>query len=45
VFTGTRVPVHTLFDWLEDQSLDDFLENFPSVKREQAVKLLEIIPS
>ncbi len=41
VFYGTRVPVHTLFDWLEDQSLEDFLENFPSVKREQALGLLK----
>jgi uncharacterized protein (DUF433 family) len=43
VFRGTRVPVQTLFDWLEDkESLDYFLENFPSVSREQAVALLEL---
>jgi uncharacterized protein (DUF433 family) len=42
VFMGTRVPVQILFDWLEDgeYSLDDFLENFPSVPREQAVAVL-----
>jgi len=33
VFMGTRVPVHSLFDWLETESLDEFLENFPSVSR------------
>ena len=44
VFMGTRVPVQILFDWLEDgeYSLDDFLENFPSVPREQAVAVLEV---
>jgi uncharacterized protein (DUF433 family) len=44
VVMGTRVPVQILFDWLEDgeYSLDDFLENFPSVSREQAVAVLEV---
>lgn len=43
VFMGTRVPVQTLFDWLEDgESLDFFLENFPSVSREQAIAVLEL---
>ena len=43
VFTGTRVPVESLFDHLEaGVSLDDFLDNFPSVKKEQAVALLDI---
>lgn len=42
VFKGTRVPVRTLFEWLETESLDDFLENFPSVSREQALKVLKI---
>jgi uncharacterized protein (DUF433 family) len=43
VFRGTRVPVQTLFDWLEDgQSLDFFLENFPSVSRGQAIAVLEL---
>lgn len=43
VFMGTRVPVKTLFDWLEDgESLDSFLDNFPTVSREQAVALLDL---
>ncbi len=44
VFIGTPVPVQILFDWLEDgeYSLDDFLENFPGVSREQAVAVLEV---
>ena len=42
-FAGTRVPVQALLDHLEGGStLDDFLEGFPSVKREQAVALLEL---
>jgi uncharacterized protein (DUF433 family) len=37
VFKGTRVPIDTLFDYLATgDSLDEFLEDFPSVKREQA---------
>ncbi|MFP4096767.1 MAG: DUF433 domain-containing protein [Bacteroidota bacterium] len=40
VFTGTRVPVQSLFDWLETESLDEFLENFPSVHREHALAVL-----
>ena len=40
--TGTRVPVQTLFDYLEGRStLDDFLDDFPSVTREAAVAVLE----
>lgn len=42
VFYGTRVPIQSLFDWLETESLDEFLENFPSVKREQAIEVLHI---
>ena len=43
VFMGTRVPVDTLFDWLEDgESMNYFLDNFPSVQREQAVAVLEL---
>ena len=43
VFIGTRVPVKNLFDYLEaGDSLDDFLESFPSVTREQAVAALEL---
>ena len=42
VFEGTRVPVSALIDNLEvGASLDEFLENFPTVKREQAVQVLE----
>lgn len=43
VFVGTRVPVQTLLDYLEGgHPLDEFLEDFPSVAREQAVALLEL---
>jgi uncharacterized protein (DUF433 family) len=42
VFKGTRVPVATLFDYLEDNyPLDEFLECFPTVTREMACRLLE----
>ncbi len=42
VFMGTRVPVQSLFAHLEaGDSIDDFLEGFPSVKREQVIALLE----
>ena len=41
-FAGTRVPVQTLFDWLEEgHGIDFFLEQFPSVHREQVVTVLE----
>jgi uncharacterized protein (DUF433 family) len=41
VFTGTRVPIQALFDYIETgETLDEFLENFPSVKREFAVQVL-----
>ncbi len=36
VFKGTRVSVKTLFDYLEEESLEEFLKGFPSVTREQA---------
>lgn len=43
VFVGTRVPVRTLLEYLEGgDSLNEFLEDFPSVKREQAVGALEL---
>lgn len=43
VFVGTRVPVRTLFDYLEGgDSLDEFLRQFPSVKREQAIAVLDV---
>ena len=42
VFKGTRVPVESMFDHLEDGiSLDEFLDDFPSVTREQAIAVLE----
>ena len=44
VFMGTRVPVKALIDHLKaGESLDYFLEGFPSVSREQAVAFLEIV--
>jgi uncharacterized protein (DUF433 family) len=46
VFTGTRVPVQTLLDYLEGgDSLDDFLLDFPSVSREHAIAVLEAAKS
>ncbi len=43
VFAGTRVPVQTLLDYLEAADwLDDFLDDFPTVRREDAVKVLEL---
>lgn len=43
VFMGTRVPIKTMFDHLEGgYSIDGFLEQFPTVKREQAIALLEL---
>ena len=43
VFKGTRVPIETLFDHLEDGiSIDDFLKDFPTVSKEQVVAVLEI---
>lgn len=43
VFVGTRVPVKTLLDYLEaGDSLDEFLDHFPTVSREQAVAALEL---
>ena len=42
VFLGTRVPVQTLLDYLEaGESIDDFLDGFPSVTRAQVVAFLE----
>jgi uncharacterized protein (DUF433 family) len=46
VFAGTRVPVQTLVDYLEQgDSLDDFLADFPSVSREHAIAVLELAKS
>ena len=42
VFVGTRVPVQSLFDYLEGgDTLDEFLRQFPSVRRNQAIAALE----
>lgn len=42
VFCGTRVPVQTLFDYLEaGDSIDDFLVGYPSISREQVISLLQ----
>ena len=42
VFRGTRVPIQTLFDYLEGgETLEDFLEGFPTVSRDSAVAALE----
>ena len=43
VFTGTRVPVSTLLEYLGGgERLDDFLDDFPTVSRDQAVRVLEL---
>ena len=42
VFAGTRVPVQSLLDYLAGgHRLEDFLDDFPTVRREQAVELLQ----
>ena len=42
VFSGTRVPIQTLLDYLKaGDSIDDFLEGFPTVTKEQVLGLLE----
>lgn len=42
VFNGTRVPIKNLFDYIETgETIETFLSDFPSVKREQAIELLE----
>ena len=44
VFAGTRVPVDTIIDYVAGgHSLDEFLDDFPTVRREQALQLLEQI--
>lgn len=43
VFRGTRVPVQTFFEYLEaDHSIQEFLEDFPTVSRRQAIEVLEL---
>ncbi len=44
VFARTRVPVKTLIDYIEGgETLNDFLKNYPSVSRKQALQVLELI--
>ena len=44
VFFGTRVPVSTLIDYLEaGDRLNDFLKDYPSVSRKQALQVLELL--
>jgi uncharacterized protein (DUF433 family) len=43
VFVGTRVPIQSLFDYLEGgETLDEFLRQFPSVRRDQAIAALSL---
>lgn len=42
VFDGTRVPVTILFDYLEDDKLIDFLENYPTVSKEQVTQVIKL---
>jgi len=42
VFKGTRVAVKTLFDYLEEESLEEFLRGFPTVTRQQAEGVIEM---
>lgn len=45
VFRGTRVPVQTLFDYLADgYSLDEILKFFPTLQRQDAIRILEVTP-
>jgi uncharacterized protein (DUF433 family) len=42
VFAGSRVPIQTLLDYIEaGETIDDFLEGFPTVSREQVISFLE----
>jgi uncharacterized protein (DUF433 family) len=43
VFAGTRVPIKNLFDYLETgETVDDFLQDFDGVQKEQALRVLEL---
>jgi uncharacterized protein (DUF433 family) len=43
VFTGTRVPVQTLVDYLKaGETIDDFLDGFPTVSRDQVLAVLDL---
>lgn len=42
VFKGTRVPIQTLFDYIEgEETIEEFLEDFPTVTKKQVIRLLE----
>jgi len=41
VFSGTRVPVTILFDYLEDGKIESFLENYPTVSKEQVAEVIK----
>jgi uncharacterized protein (DUF433 family) len=46
VFRGTRVPIHSLFEYMENgYCVDEFLESFPTVRREQVISLLQLSES
>lgn len=43
IFTGTRVPIQNLFDYIEGgETLEEFLDDFPNVTREHAIAVLEL---
>ena len=43
VFKGTRVPIQTLFDYIEGgDDLDEFLDNYPTISKETAIQVLEM---
>jgi uncharacterized protein (DUF433 family) len=43
VFSGTRVPIQSLFDYIETgETIEEFLENFPSVTKKQTIDVLEM---
>ena len=46
VFIGTRVPIETFFDYIEGgEPIDEFLDDFPTVKKDQVLSLLESLKS
>jgi len=45
VFDGTRVPVSILFDYLEDNQMEGFLENYPSVSKDQVTEVIKMLPT
>ena len=42
VFNGTRVPVTILFDYLEDDKLGEFMENYPTVTKDQVTQVIKL---